>query len=310
MTDINDEVPLNPAGSYSGGTHYILQGDSSAPLIVLLHGIGSHCGLFDDLAAHLVSSGFQVLRYDLMGRGYSSYPKDNYLDRESAFSGFGHVIQLRQLLIGLQLTSRQYHLLGHSMGGAIAALYADRFRDEVRSLILLTPAGLMDLGILAIIRKCSCLHGIVKNALRGGQENAWRKDFFEHTGASLVAEERMMQSMRAVYSANPRAFEAFWQSVLHFPLSSLHECVVHLASLTELSVMLLWAKQDGAVPLAPNYHRWVSMFSDSQHPDFVHKVYDQASHGFYLERPQEVHADISSFLATRSSVEPVSVKRK
>lgn len=309
MTDTN-EVLLNPSGSYSGGTHYILQGDSSAPLIVLVHGIGSHCGLFDDLAAHLVSSGFHVLRYDLIGRGYSSYPKDNYLDGESAFSGFGHVIQLRQLLLGLQLTSQQYHLLGHSMGGAIAALYADRFRDEVKSLILLTPAGLMDLGILAFIRKCACLHGIVKNVLHSSQEDAWRKDFYDHTGASLVAEERMVQSMRVVYSSNPRAFEAFWQSVLHFPLSSLHECVDHLASLTELSVMVLWARQDAAVPLAPNYHRWVSLFTDSQHPDFVHKIYEKASHGFFLEHAQEVHADICSFLASRSSVEPVSVKRK
>ncbi len=78
---------------------------------------------FDRLAADLVAQGYCVLRYDLIGRGYSSFPSSSSSSSSSsnsgigsAFSGESHVKQLRELIVGLAYTERKYTLIGHSMG--------------------------------------------------------------------------------------------------------------------------------------------------------------------------------------------------
>jgi pimeloyl-ACP methyl ester carboxylesterase len=47
------------------------------------------------------------------------------------YSGESHVRQLRELITELRLHEEGYHLVGHSMGGALAALYAAKHPGEV-----------------------------------------------------------------------------------------------------------------------------------------------------------------------------------
>jgi pimeloyl-ACP methyl ester carboxylesterase len=145
------------------GTHYILEGNTDRPLILCIHGIGSYHFYFDGLAKSLVSSGYRVLRYDLIGRGFSE-PSDAY-DRTA------HLKQIRDLLQHLGLSTTPRHVIGHSMGGALALLHADEEAEHVSSLTLLAPAGLMDGAIFAVLRSCTCLHGAISAFLRRGQVN-------------------------------------------------------------------------------------------------------------------------------------------
>jgi pimeloyl-ACP methyl ester carboxylesterase len=137
------------------GTNYIYERAAATEIkqeggttktVVCVHGIGSFGGDFEGTCKHMKALGYDVLRYDLIGRGFSAFPADGM------FGAAAHVAQLRNLIVHLGLSTQardghnKYHMVGHSMGGALVALYASEYTDEIESITLLSPAGLMDLG--------------------------------------------------------------------------------------------------------------------------------------------------------------------
>ena len=169
---IKNETKLGPLEGYQmfEGTHYYItepltETKSEKDIVVCIHGIGSFSRDFDDLTLTLEANGFNCVKYDLIGRGYSIYPEDH------KFDGPAHVKQLRELLVGIHVASpnQKYHLVSHSMGGALATLYCEEFGTEVASMTLLAPAGLIDLGPLKIVRSCpTFLRVAIKSLLKLG----------------------------------------------------------------------------------------------------------------------------------------------
>ena len=96
--------------------------------LVLLHGL-LDCGEGWD---HLARSTHRpCVAFDLPGFGRSDLPTR---PRISAYA--------EDVLTGLeQLALRRYVLVGHSLGGAVAAAVAERTPDETAGLALLAPAG-------------------------------------------------------------------------------------------------------------------------------------------------------------------------
>src|SRR5690606_4779731 len=101
----------------------------------LLHGLGEHCGRYEALAAWLAARGWQVRAHDHHGHGRSpgvrgSIPRSNALAEDAAdlFGRFAR--ELGRLPI----------LLGHSMGGALAAELVMLRRLPVAALVLSSPA--------------------------------------------------------------------------------------------------------------------------------------------------------------------------
>jgi pimeloyl-ACP methyl ester carboxylesterase len=116
-----------------GVTHYELAGGSDdARTVVLLSGATVPYYIWDSTATALVGHGLRVLRYDYYGRGYSDRPALRYdlatYDR-----------QLTELLDTLGIRA-PVDVAGVSMGGAIAASFADTHPDRVRTVILVDPA--------------------------------------------------------------------------------------------------------------------------------------------------------------------------
>src|SRR5690242_1237104 len=115
-----------------GVTQYDLAGADSARTIVLLCGATVPYYIWDSTATALVANGFRVLRYNYFGRGLSDRPNLRYdlatYDR-----------QLTELLDTLHVRG-QVDVAGLSMGGPIAANFADRHPERVRTLVLVDPA--------------------------------------------------------------------------------------------------------------------------------------------------------------------------
>lgn len=197
-------------GELYRGTHYILRQyvanneASTEPIgnscrnVVIVHGIGSYFAHFEQFSKYLSEHGYTVLTYDLIGRGYSEYPASNKFDEEM------HINQLRDLIEGLYFHHSKYHIIGHSMGGALAALYADRYSGDISSMIVLSPAGLMDSGVIRLLRGCcSCFQHIVKS-MQGSiktQEGIWRADFHRHD--NLPLENAFVDGNRTFLLAHP-----------------------------------------------------------------------------------------------------------
>lgn len=117
-----------------GLTYYHWHGVATPHVIVLIHGLTTPHWVFSGLVRGLNLMGYQVLVYDLYGRGLSDRPR---VPQTPQF----FVNQLTELLDDQGLAG-PVSLLGYSMGGSIATLYAATYPERVDRMILLAPAGI------------------------------------------------------------------------------------------------------------------------------------------------------------------------
>lgn len=115
-----------------GVTSYELCGPENAPLIVLIHGGTIPMCTWNEQVKIFTDAGFRILRYDQYGRGGSQRLSIPYT--REVFSD-----QLHDLLDSLKI-HQPVHLLGPSFGGAISLSFASRFPQQVKSIVLISPA--------------------------------------------------------------------------------------------------------------------------------------------------------------------------
>lgn len=111
--------------------HYIEWGDPQAPAIVLLHGLRSYARTWEPIAA-VLSERYRLIALDNRGRGESDWdPAGEY------FTG-SYVSDLEKFADHLGLA--RFALIGHSMGGTNAIVYAARHPERV-SLAVIEDIG-------------------------------------------------------------------------------------------------------------------------------------------------------------------------
>jgi pimeloyl-ACP methyl ester carboxylesterase len=116
-----------------GLVHYQLVGPAEATTVVLVPGATLPFFVWDPIIDPLLAAGFRVLRFDLLGRGYSDRPN---LRNDPAFFNK----QIKELLDALQVKA-PVHLMGIASGGLTSVLYTDQYPNDVASLILVCSEG-------------------------------------------------------------------------------------------------------------------------------------------------------------------------
>ncbi len=103
--------------------------------IVLMHGLGEHCGRYAHVARFFNECGYSVRAHDHRGHGRSGGARGDVPDAET-------VMQDAKIVLDdfAQNLSAPPLLLGHSMGGLFAAYYAARALSPLGGLILSSPA--------------------------------------------------------------------------------------------------------------------------------------------------------------------------
>ncbi|MGH3251744.1 MAG: alpha/beta fold hydrolase [Trebonia sp.] len=104
-------------------------------LVLCVHGMSGAATNWTDLMAELVPD-FDCVALDLPGSGFSPPPKTNAGYSVSALAGT--VIRLIEALVPSH--GDRVHLVGNSMGGAVAVRVAARRPDLVKTLTLISPA--------------------------------------------------------------------------------------------------------------------------------------------------------------------------
>ena len=97
--------------------------------LLLLHGLADSATVWSSLGADL-SSKYHVVAPDLRGHGESSKPDNGYSSTEI-------IADLETLMT--HLGWKQAHVLGHSWGGKVAAIWATENPERFNSLILVDP---------------------------------------------------------------------------------------------------------------------------------------------------------------------------
>ena len=113
--------------------------------VLLVHGLGEHAGRYHAVAHHLNAWGFAVRAYDQYGHGQSDGPR----------GGLNHDMRLLDDLADMVDATRARTpeglplvLLGHSMGGLVAARFVAMHLRPVDALVLSSPA--LDPGLNAV----------------------------------------------------------------------------------------------------------------------------------------------------------------
>ena len=112
---------------------YLKIGEGEGPPLILLHGFGGDINIWVFNQEALSEAGRTVYALDLPGHGQSS--KD---------VGEGDLDTFVEILAGFmdEVGVEKAHLVGHSMGGAVAGSFALAHRERVASLVLIASAGL------------------------------------------------------------------------------------------------------------------------------------------------------------------------
>lgn len=102
--------------------------------VILIHGLG---GSIDDWKNTIpaLARDFHVVAFDLPGFGNS--------DKGSKHFSPTMYARLAQFLADRYLSDKQYHIVGHSMGGAIALRYAAQRPLRYQRLVLIDAAGIL-----------------------------------------------------------------------------------------------------------------------------------------------------------------------
>jgi alpha-beta hydrolase superfamily lysophospholipase len=105
--------------------------DRPQAVLVLVHGLGSHSGTFNNIVQALVPQGYAIYGFDLRGHGRSPGSRghiNSWSELRKDLSKFFQFIASQQGQI-------PYFLLGHSLGAAIALDYALHFPNGLHGVI-------------------------------------------------------------------------------------------------------------------------------------------------------------------------------
>lgn len=110
--------------------------------VLLLHGLGEHVGRYDHVARRLNDWGFEVRGYDQFGHGESDGPRGGLPTPTRLLADLAEMVDSTRA--GMASTTPLI-LLGHSMGGLVAARFVSLGLRPVQALVMSSPA--LDLGL-------------------------------------------------------------------------------------------------------------------------------------------------------------------
>jgi alpha-beta hydrolase superfamily lysophospholipase len=197
--------------------------------ILLMHGLGEHCGRYGHVARFFNDCGLSVRAYDHRGHGRSGGARGDAPDAETLAQDARIVIAdfTRKL-------SAPPLLLGHSMGGTFAAYYATRALSPLGGLILSAPALRIDLSAAQKM----LLHVLGALAPGFGIPNGLDSRFLSHRAEVVAA-----------YDSDPLVHAKISARLLRAMLSGAEYSQAH-ASALGIKTLLLVAGEDRLVNAA------------------------------------------------------------
>lgn len=266
--ELNAQTPKE-ISIYGQKIHYIEAG--SGPNLILLHGLGGSSQVWQFNIGPLAEK-YHVFVPDQIGFGKSDKPLVNYRIRT-------YVDFLDQFCKQLMITRPT--LIGNSMGGWIAAIYAATYPDRVDKLVLADAAGY-----------------------------APPKDFDTRAFFGLnptTREEMKLLSAKVFYNkaflsdaAIDQAMAARLGAGDGYTIKSITESIIrgedyldNIVTKIKSPTLIVWGREDGLVPLSEG---------ERFHKDIAGStmiVFDQCAHVPNIEKAGEFNAAVIKFLGAQ-----------
>ncbi len=251
--------------------HYLEGGPRDADVLLMIHGFGGDKDNWTRFAGSLTET-YRVIAPDLPGFGESDWHAD------WDYSLFPQRDRLASFVRELGLD--QIHLMGNSMGGHLAALYAHEYPDDVISLALVNNAG-VDSPVESDLRRV-LTHGENPLVPRSPEDFDRLLEYVSHKEPFIPWPVRGILAQRA----SDRTEEN--QSIFMAYVGDRSADLEPLLEDVEMPVLIVWGEYDRVLhvssvdtmrPLLPQAK--VVIMEDTGHVPMIERPSDTAGH--YLE---------------------------
>lgn len=147
----HDAGTLTTPDGLTLATRRWLPHDHPKAAVLIVHGIGEHSGRYAHVATHLLLHDYAVYAYDHRAHGRSEGEPRAYADSFDEYvRDLGTVLDW----VRADTAGRPLFLFGHSMGGAVAALYViEHGADGLAGLVLSSAALKVPASLAPILQK-------------------------------------------------------------------------------------------------------------------------------------------------------------
>jgi len=293
---VNTEFSISPdcciAELSEGNIYYQLHTPPSnfnGQTVVLVNGFGAPSFIWEEVREDLIHSGFQVLVFDHYGTGFSDKPKMTY-DKDL------YVSEIHQLLNKLTI-EQPVHLVGHSMGGAIAGFFTDQYPNRIASLVLIAPAGFGNSSEKIFSDNSMFLTNLgdwAYSTIKGSMYVFTSDDLSEnnHDSRAIPASKFVKLFLRQI--KHKGYIRSLISTAKNFEMYSLLEMYERI-SILEKPLLVIWGNKDGLIPYAQHV-KLMELF-----PQAELITIEEGRHNIPYRNPTQVASPILSFFSTQSN---------
>lgn len=249
---------------------YLEAGDASKPTVILLHGLGGNADLGWGFNMGALSAKYHVIAPDQIGFGKSDKPIMNY--RVGTYVDF-----LDKLMSELKIGKAS--LVGNSMGGWVAALYAAKYPVRVEKLVLVDAAGYAqakNFDYRLLQRLAPSTRDGVRSMIR----------LIVYNSEMFMTDDAVDSFITARIAAN----DSFTVMALLKTIELGEDYFdAHLKSIKQ-PTLIVWGKQDGLTPVSDGER----LKKDIVGSELV--VFDKCGHIPQAEKAVEFNAAVIAFL--------------
>lgn len=162
--------------------------DNSEAVLVISHGFGEFAEKYNEMAYYFMKRGYEVWIPEHRGHGYSGRSLED--KQKIHIKDYTLYVEDMHNVIHKMLKSyeKPVYLLAHSMGGAIGAMYLEKYPDDFEAAVLSCPMLGIKMGryphLMAwTMSKVKCIVGKGDRYVPGQHGFSEKKDF-EHSSAT------------------------------------------------------------------------------------------------------------------------------
>ncbi|WP_236573314.1 alpha/beta fold hydrolase [Nocardia caishijiensis] len=245
--------------------------------VVLLHGYLSSIEWWEQVAPALAAPGHRVVAIDLVGHGGS---EATTADDDYGASGQATAVSRALDALGIHRAA----LVGHSMGGHIATLLAEREPERVERVVVIDTQGGPGLKDMPAMKTVGCwplvgavmdrfrgVDAIAKGSLQAGFAEDFPPPALAHRSLERATHRTVCRSTAATTMNDERA-------------------VAERLAALDKPVLVIWGEHDTLAPSAAN----IAKFTEA---GLTPRVVAGSGHSPQVERPEAVVELVGPFVA-------------